>query len=294
MLWLGLVFWLHLDSPYLWYVAVEEGGDRTKPRIELNEEILYGQPRLLEESLQTIRPGRSGLAEIFFLGVGGYGQQNVFLRETRSVQQLFDERFDTRGHSLILVNNQDTARELPAANLESLRRALRRMGEQMNGEEDLLFLFLTSHGSREPRFSLSLWPFQFTDLAPDALRQALDEAGIRRRVVVISSCYSGGFIPALRDEHTLVISASAADRNSFGCADGNEFTDFGRAYFDEALRQTRSFTEAFAIASARIAAREKSEGRTESQPQMQGGAGLKAQLENFANRPRDKESETPE
>jgi hypothetical protein len=285
--WLGLVFWLHLDPPYLWFAAVEEDGDEAKrPRVELSEEILYGQPRLLEESLQAVRPGRPGLAEIFFLGVGGYGWQDVFLRETRSVEQLFDERFDTRGHSLILVNNPATLRELPTANLESLRRALRRMGEQMNGEEDLLFLFLTSHGSREPRFSLSLWPFEFTDLAPDMLRQALDEAGIRRRVVVISSCYSGGFLPALQDEYTLVISAAAADRNSFGCADGNEFTDFGRAYFDEALRRTRSFTEAFAIANARITAREKSEGRTESRPQMQGGAGLKAQLETFANQAR--------
>ena len=43
------------------------------------------------------------------------------------------------------------------------------------------------------------------DIAPETLRHALDEAGIQRRVVVVSACYSGGFVPALQDEHTLVI-----------------------------------------------------------------------------------------
>lgn len=277
---MGVILFMHLEPPTLWYAARDE--DDKRARLVIDENVLYGQPRLLERQLASVTPGRPGVPEIFFLGVGGYGAQDVFLREVRSVERQFAEQYGTAGHSLMLVNNPATIQELPVANAESLGLALKRLGAQMNGEEDLLFLFLTSHGSRNHRFSLSFWPFRFTDIAPETLRRALDEAGIQRRVVVVSACYSGGFVPALQDEHTLVITASAADRNSFGCSDSNEFTDFGRAYFHEALQQTRSFTEAFELAKARVASQEQAQGLKASLPQMQGGSQLQAQLALFA------------
>jgi len=253
-------------------------------KLTIDEEMLYGQSRLLDEYLSRIEAGKPGVPEIFFLGFAG-DEEGVFMRETITVEQLFKDRYATAGHTLILVNNPATARRLPFANHESLSRALRRIGEQMNGEEDLLFLFLTSHGSADHRFSIKFSPFGFSDITPEMLRTALDEAGIKRRVVVVSACYSGGFIPRLADPDTLVITAADADRNSFGCNDTNDLTDFGRAYFDEALRETRSFTEAFERAKATIAAREAADGITSSNPQIAGGESLHAQLEWFAREP---------
>ncbi|MDR1934957.1 MAG: C13 family peptidase [Candidatus Accumulibacter sp.] len=282
---LSTAFSLHAQAPMLWYADSSDDDDDDGSWVKLNEDVLYGQPRLLAEHLDRVQDGRPGEAEIFFLGVGGDGHQNVFLRETQSVEQLFHERFQTQGRSLVLVNNVASIDSLPVANHESLQQALTRIGQRMNGEEDLLFLFMTSHGSRDHRFSLSFWPFSFSDITPPMLRQALDKAGIKRRVLVVSACYSGGFVPALEDDYTLVITASAADRNSFGCSDRNEWTDFGRAYFDEALRQTRSFTEAFELAATRIAEREQAAGHTPSLPQMRGGEKLKAQLDAFARSP---------
>jgi hypothetical protein len=256
--------------PILWYVPDEDDDYQEREYLHIDERVLYEQPRLLAAALDGVQAGKPGVPELFFLGVGGH-RQGVFLREVRAVESLFAERFGTAGHSLLLVNNKDTVGSLPTANLTSLRQALARMGEQMN-EEDTLFLLLASHGSPDHRFIFDLWSFSFTDLSPEELRQALDAAHIKRRVVVVSSCYSGGFIPALQDENTLVITAAAADRASFGCNDENEFTEFGRAYFDEALRQTHSFTRAFALASERIAAREKAEGLVLSLPQMSVGS----------------------
>jgi len=247
----------------------------------LDEEVFYTQPRLLDEQLARIEAGKPGVPEIFFLGIAG-SEESVFMRETITVEQLFKSRYATAGHSMILVNNPATARKLPFANHESLTRALRRIGERMNGKEDLLFLFLTSHGSADHQFSIKLPPLKFSDITPQVLRKALDDAGIKHRVVVISACYSGGFIPALADENTLVITAASADRSSFGCNDTNNLTDFGRAYFDEALRETRSFTEAFERAKAIIAARETESGSAPSNPQMLGGESLRAKLEWFA------------
>src|ERR687897_3204640 len=73
-------------------------------------------------------------------------------------------------------------------------------------------------------------------LTPPALRRMLDASVAKYRVVIISACYSGVFVPALADSRTLVITAAAADRPSFGCEDGATWTYFGEAFFNRALR----------------------------------------------------------
>ena len=90
----------------------------------------------------------------------------------------------------------------------------------------------------------------------------------RYKVLVISACYSGGFIPELQDEKTLVITAARADRVSFGCSEENDFTYFGRALFAEALQETDDLQRAFELAKASVAAREKSDGFEPSEPQI--------------------------
>jgi hypothetical protein len=257
------------DVDNLWESSAEKAKWENRPSFKIDEGVFYDQPRLLDEQIAMLSPGEAGKPEIFFLGVAGSNQQ-VFLNEIRMAQTLFADRFDTQDHALLLANNAGAARELPFANRETLRRALSGIAHRMN-PEDTLFLFMTSHGSQERGFSLSLWPLEFTDIVPQTLRELLDTSGIQQRIIVVSSCYSGQFIPALENDDSLVITASAADRNSFGCSDDNEFTDFGRAYFHEALRETRSFTEAFRIASARIAQSEERQGRKPSLPQMAQG-----------------------
>ena len=74
---------------------------------------------------------------------------------------------------------------------------------------------------------------QHNDLRAAELRSILDAAGIGWRVIVISACYSGSFVDELRSDRTLVITASRADRNSFGCSNEADMTYFGRALIDE-------------------------------------------------------------
>ena len=68
------------------------------------------------------------------------------------------------------------------------------------------------------------------------------------------------------------MTAAAADRSSFGCAHENEWTYFGEALFDYALKRSASFVEAFELAVERIAKREAEEGKTASLPQLSLGA----------------------
>ncbi len=239
------------------------------------EAILYSQQRLLDETLARIRPEQPGKPELFLLALGGHGNQDVFMREVKSVERLFAERFGTAGHSAVLLNNPTTLNDYPLASVTALEQTVQGIGRRMNRDEDVLFLFMTSHGGDDYRFDLSMWPFKFEDLTPQRLKAVLDNAGIRHRVVVVSSCYSGGFVPPLADAETWVMTAARADRNSHGCSHEADWTFFGRAFFDEALRHTRSFEQAFETAKKSIAQRENNEGLTPSEPQTGGGETVK-------------------
>ena len=106
----------------------------------------------------------------------------------------------------------------------------------------------------------------------------LHASGIKWKVLVISACYSGAFIEPLKDDHTLIITATDANNTSFGCGSGENLTWFGKAYFDDALRRTRSFTEAFGFARQAVAQREREQKYTASNPQMYVGAAIKDKL----------------
>jgi hypothetical protein len=142
----------------------------------------------------------------------------------------------------------------------------------------VLFLFLTSHGSEDHRLAMEFWPLQLADIDPGMLKQMLDASGIRWRVIVISACYSGGFIEPLKDSRTLIMTAADPEHSSFGCGADSDLTYFGKAYFDEALRETRSLTAAFELARKSIAAREGAQGYEPSNPQMFLGEEMAAKL----------------
>ena len=144
----------------------------------------------------------------------------------------------------------------------------------MNADEDVLFLFITAHGDRDHRLSAVQPPLELAPLTPTALARMLHDAGIKWRVIVVSACYSGGFIEPLRDDNTIVITASAPDRTSFGCEAGRDFTYFGEAYFRDALARTRSFTAGVRDRARRSSASARRRRSLEpSLPQMWVGAG---------------------
>lgn len=242
------------------------------------ESAFYVQPLLLNRALAQLQEGEQGQTDWYFLGIGGAAYQSVFRREVESVQSLFDNRFSTDGYSLVLINDDDTTLSQPIATRTSISKAIQTIGERMNKDEDVLFLFLTSHGSPEGVFELSHAPLQIQSLTPDWLKDQLESAGIQWRVIVVSACFSGTFIAPLESSKSLIITAAAASKTSFGCTDDADFTYFGRAFFDEALRQEHSLLQAFEAAKVTIMEREKEEGFTPSQPQLFMGQEMKQAL----------------
>jgi len=223
-------------------------------------------------ALSHLQPS-DGLPHLYFVGFAGYGGEAVFKREVLAVRDLFDQRFGTAGRSVALVNHASTARKIPLASTQNLTQVLEHLGGIMDRDRDTLFLFLTSHGE-EALLVVEMPGLELEHLTPSGLKRTLDRSGIRNRVVVISACHSGSFIPALADSHTLVIAAARADRASFGCADKRRWTYFGDAYFNRALRRETSFRKAFQRARSLVERWEARERLMPSLPQMQGGEAL--------------------
>jgi len=249
------------------------------------ERVFHLQGELIERALASIERGHPGVRELYFVGFAPDASQDVFVKEMRFVRHLFDERFNSAGHSIALVNSTEALEEFPIASVTNLDRALRRVAERMNGDEDVLFLYLSAHGYEDHRLSAVQPPLELASLTPTALARALQDAGIKWRVIVVSACYSGGYIEPLRDENSIVITASAAERTSFGCETGRDFTYFGEAYFGDALTRTHSFTQAFELAKSTVAKREAQESLTPSLPQMWVGRALAARLQQPADQP---------
>ncbi len=249
----------------------------------VGEEAFHAQGELIERQLAAIEPGRPGITELYFTGFAPDGSQDVFLREMRSVKALIDRSFDASRRSIALISNPATAASYPIATATNLRRTLAHIGSRMNADEDVLLLYVTAHGDEGFGLSAHAPPLDLAPVNPTVLARALNDAGIKWRVLVISACYSGGFIEPLKDDHTLIVTASAADRRSFGCENGNDWTYFGEAYFGQAFAQTKSFIDAFPVAAQAVAQREAAEKLSPpSNPQMFVGRRIAAKLKALA------------
>jgi hypothetical protein len=156
----------------------------------------------------------------------------------------------------------------------------------MNRDEDVLVLLLTSHGSQEGGIAVrnGILPMS-NEVPPEAVRSALDAAGIKWRIVIVSACYAGVFIEPLKSDNTLVITAADADHNSFGCADDRDLTYFGEAFLRDALPKAGSLEAAFEAARSAIGQRERAERKTPSNPQIFIGEAMRGKLSALGNFP---------
>jgi hypothetical protein len=191
---------------------------------------------------------------------------------------VLSERYGMEGRNLSLINDERDLESAPLASAAALKYSLRGLAGRMNLDRDVLFLAISSHGAPDPAIAVSNSDLPFNDLSDEDLAAALGEAGIKWRVIIISACYAGGFIESLKDPRTIVITAAAADRTSFGCSNDSDLTYFGEAFYRDALPEARSLRDAFDKAKSAIAARERREHADPSKPQAFFGAELEAKL----------------
>jgi hypothetical protein len=275
--------WQFPDRP--WHIDYAKAAQE-RPRLELSQEAFETQQAVWRSAIDAIAPQRPGVQDVYGLVFSPDGEEDVFLRESSMVAQLLEERFDARGRVLQLVNNPATNARYPWATPLNLRRAIQALAGKMDRENDVLVVYLTSHGASNYRLAASLGPLQMGSVSPGELRDALDQAGIRHRVIAISACYSGGWVGPLAGRQTLVMTAADATHTSYGCGRRSQLTFFGRAIFNEQLRKTHSFEAAFAAAVPLIRRREVAAGKADgfSNPQISVGDQIRPLLQSLAQR----------
>jgi hypothetical protein len=259
-----------------------DGGDQLKifSGEEITAHAMDHHPALLSDKLSRISAGNPEVIELYSLVAAGYGTEEVFRRESRFIEELFRDQY-IHSHAFYLVNSQRNLEQHPLATLTSISAALERIAGQMNKDQDILLLYITSHGSKDKKISLHHSGLALADIEARWLADKLNATGIKHRIVIISACYSGGFVEYLKNDQTLVITSAAANKKSFGCADDSLFTYFGKAYFKEALKPDVDVEQAFDNAQELVNLWETEKKYTPSEPQIYRNKGVLRQFQQW-------------
>lgn len=237
---------------------------------------MRAQARRLEAALGGLAPQRPGTPDAYVLAIA-LDSDPVFAREAREAGRVLGQRYGAAGRSLTLAGPDGSADDLPRGSISALLLAIAHIGALMDPREDVLVLYTTSHGA-DIGLAYHYGDSGYGILSPERLKTALAEAGIERRVLILSACYSGVFVPVLASENTAILTAAASTRSSFGCVAENDWTFFGDALVNRALRQPIGLEEAARMAGRSVAEWEAKARFLASLPQVSIGAGAKAWL----------------
>lgn len=238
--------------------------------------ILKTQPKLLQGEIAKLTPHHPGETDVYAIGIAGWGSLDVFLKEVDGGLDALGKMLPINERTLRLINNPTTVTTVPLATLQNFTAAVHAVAGAMDKNNDVFVLLMTSHGDRSG-VALEL-PDRIVDLTPQIVAATLDREGIRNRVVIVSACFSGIFVPPLANESTIVMTAADDRHTSFGCAPERDWTFFGDAFLHQSLKRGTDFQHAFAHARELIAGWEALDRLPRSNPQAYFGKALVARL----------------
>lgn len=225
----------------------------------------------LDRALAQLKPQRPGTVDAYVV-VAALDFDPVFNREARETGRVLARRFDAAGRTLVLASDEGSDKADAAATPRGLARALNSVASLMNRDEDVVVLYTTSHGSphaglnfRDPARGAAI-------IAPAELAAMVDRPGFRNRLIILQACFSGQFVPALAGPRTVVATAASSMKSSFGCSAGNDWTFFGHALINQAMRRPDTFVRQFRRALVTILGWEQRSGFEPSSPQISVGA----------------------
>lgn len=207
--------------------------------------------KLMGDALEGLAPQRPGELDVYLITASLWGDP-VFEREATQVEEILRPHLGAQGRSIVLSAGGQGERRYPAATPDNIAAAIGQVGALVDPAEDMVVVFITSHGTSDGSIAIREHNRLGASMRPTHLRDMLAQAGIRNRVVIVSACFSGAFIAPLMDDNTIVLTAAASDRSSFGCQPQRDWTFFGDAYFNRAVREGASLLDAFDGAKRQI------------------------------------------
>lgn len=246
---------------------------------EIPVDRLWGaQPGLVEKAAEGLAPRIPGRSNVYAIAVAGDGQQQLFSREAHLALRVAATRYggDYRG-GVLLSNGVADVLHAPFATQGNMTAVARGVERRIDPVSDIAFVYLASHGSRDAELATTLPTYDdLTPISSASVADALTRAGIRRRIIIVSACFSGSWIPALANDDTIVITAARKDRSSFGCDDTRSVTYFGEAFLKGPLAHGVSLRDAFEAARRTVIGWEARDHLTPSEPQVSVGRNMQA------------------
>ncbi len=241
------------------------------------EALWTAQPKLLAKAAAALPAKRGRGPKVFIVAIAAGGSQAIFGREAEAMRDLFVRRLGKGAPGLLLSNGAAHHARVPLANRDNLTATLTAIGERFDPARDLAVVFLTAHGGPNAALQTDLPDaFGLKPISAPFLAETLDKAGIARRIVIVSACFSGTWVGPLASPDTIVLTASSATRTSFGCDDRRHYTVFGGAMLEGSLGKGASWREAFDRLQLDIGEQETKFGIPASLPMASVGARMEA------------------
>jgi hypothetical protein len=208
---------------------------------------------LISGELASLPPQRPGVVDTYVL-VASFWNDPVFENEAKEAAAIIGRRYDATERTVILSAGRgaNMPRTYAISTPNNFNAALGRIGQIIDPKEDLVLVFFTSHGAPDGSVAIQEKGRMAGALRAANLRDALDLAGISNRLVIVSACFSGHFILPFSDANSVVLTAAAADKTSFGCEPSRDWTFFGDALFNHAMRSGAGLLPAFEEAKGTI------------------------------------------
>ncbi len=240
------------------------------------------QLKRMSAAIAALKPQRPGVVDAYVVSAG-LDSDPVFGREAAEAAKVLSRRYDAEGRTLLLAAGGG-AGPVPNGSPANLQTALAAVAGVMDPKEDVLLLYTTSHGGPKVGIVYKDGENGYGFIAPKNLAATLNGLGIHNRMVMISACYSGIFIPDLVDDDTVLITAASPVTTSFGCAAANDWTFFGDALINNAFRAPAKLDEAMGQALSLIGGWERMRGLPASNPQFYVGTRARLWLQSLEAR----------
>jgi len=232
---------------------------------------LLEDQRKLDHALAALKPQKSGQVDAYVVVVG-LDSDPIFGREAREAGKVLSRRYNAEGHTIVLAGTDGSGpSDLPNGSPQSLAIALARVAELMDKKQDVLVLYTAGHGAP---VGLAYHDADdgFGILPPARMARMFEELGIKNRLLILSACFSGIFVPAVQSDTTALFTAARPDRTSFGCQADKDWTFYGDAMINNALRQPVPLATAAENARTLVSKWEAMGNVTPSEPQVSIGS----------------------
>jgi len=275
----------HIGMSYFYYAPQDNENTKKFAEYEAlsSEEVFTMQNDLMQKSFEGMSGSKRRITDIYSITFAPYRYQDVFMREAKFVTDSFIHILGIENRNVTLINNEETIFDLPLASTTNLGNSLKTIASLMQTKEDVLFLYITSHGDEENGISVALdYRHTMVNLSGERLAEMLKTSGIKNKVIFISACHSGALIPDLQDDNTMIITSAADNKQSYGCSNNTPLTYFAEAYFKQALTETTDLERAFHLTKDIVEKREKKENLSPpSDPQIFIGKNIKSVLKKY-------------